>query len=233
MDIYELESILGHSFANKALLDQALTHSSYCRENGLPAADSNERLEFIGDAVLDAAVGIELYRRLPEAGEGRLTKLRALVVCERSLALMAREMEIGSLLLMGNGEDKYGGREKDSIIADALEAVIGALFLDAGFQAAERFVSERFAELIDLAINGELYTDHKTKIQELLQAMKSNPVIRYIVDRENGPDHDKTFHVHLEVDGIRLGNGSGKTKKEAEQKAAEQSLNGGYLNNVL
>ena len=233
MDIFELENILGHQFNDRSLLDTALTHSSYCRENGLPSNGSNERLEFIGDAVLDAAVGVELYRRLPDSGEGKLTKMRALVVCERSLAMIAREMDIGSLLLMGNGEDKYGGREKESIIADAVEAVIGALFLDGGFEAAEGFVRNRFADLIDQAINGELFTDHKTKLQETLQAMKNNPVIRYIVDGEHGPDHNKTFHVHLEVNGVKLGSGSGKTKKEAEQKAAEESLNGGYLYNVL
>ena len=227
------ENITGHIFSDKTLLKKALTHSSYCRENGIPSHESNERLEFLGDAFLDAIVGNELYSRMPQANEGKLTKTRAVVVCEKSLSEVGNEINIGEFLYLGNGEAQTGGRGRDSIIADALEAVIGAIFLDGGYEPAERFVLGFFDRIMRDAIDGKIFSDYKTEVQELLQKGGRKPDISYILDRTEGPDHDKTFFVHLTCNNVRMGSGTGKTKKEAEQEAAKVSLEGGYLNNVL
>ncbi len=227
------EKKTGHRFGDKTLLKRALTHSSYCRENGIPSYESNERLEFLGDAFLDAIVGNELYRRMPRVNEGRLTKTRAVVVCEKSLSEIGNEMNIGEFLYLGNGEAQTGGRGRDSIIADAIEAVIGAIFLDAGYEPAERFVLSFFDRIIRDAIDGRIFSDYKTEVQELLQKGGRKPYISYVLDRTEGPDHDKTFFVHLVCNNVRMGSGTGKTKKEAEQEAAKASLEGGYLDNVL
>lgn len=227
------EKKTGYIFGDKTLLKRALTHSSYCRENGIPSYESNERLEFLGDAFLDAIVGNELYRRMPRVNEGRLTKTRAVVVCEKSLSEIGNEMNIGDFLYLGNGEAQTGGRGRDSIIADAIEAVIGAIFLDAGYGPAEKFVLDSFDRIIQDAIDGKIFSDYKTEVQELLQKGGRKPYISYVLDRTEGPDHDKTFFVHLACNNVRMGSGTGKTKKEAEQEAAKASLEGGYLNNVL
>lgn len=221
------EKTIQYEFKEKGLLNKALTHSSYCRENGIPARESNERLEFLGDAYLDAITGAELYRRMEKVDEGQLTRTRAVVVCERSLAQVAERLSIGSYLNMGRGEDRSGGRHRESIIADAVEALIGAIFLDGGYEAAQDFVLRQFSGLIDDALAGKLYQDYKTQAQELLQRDGSAPVIEYILDREEGPDHQKTFYMHMTCNGRTLGAGSGKSKKEAEQNAARAFLHGG------
>ena len=221
------EKTIAYTFKNKELLNKALTHSSYCREHAVDIRGNNERLEFLGDAFFDAVISVELYRRLENVDEGKLTKTRALIVCEKSLATVGTRLNIGEHLNMGKGEEHSGGRQRESIIADALEAVIGAIYLDGGYDEAARFVSREFASTIDDALAGKLFADYKTQVQEALQKRGQKTFISYKLDREEGPDHDKTFYVHLVCNGKTLGSGSGKSKKEAEQNAARATLEGG------
>lgn len=222
-NIGELEKKIGYSFRNKCLMERALTHSSFNREKNTRHKD-NERLEFLGDAFLDAIIGAELYGRMDGVTEGTLTKTRALIVCEKALAQVARELNIGTYMLMGHGEASTGGRNKDSILADALEALIGAIYLDGGYTAAQKFTVSAFERTIRGAISGKIFSDYKSELQELLQSGGKSVVISYILDKEEGPAHDKTFYLHLECDGKKFGSGCGKTKKEAEQNAAKSSL---------
>ena len=164
MNNTELEQIIGYKFINQEYLDRALTHSSYNREKNTKHMD-NERLEFIGDGFLDAIVGFELFNRMKGVTEGRLTKTRALIVCEKALADVARTIGLGKYMNMGHGEDAGGGRRKDSILADCMEAVIGAIFLDGGFDAATKFVVHFFRETIDKAIEGKIFLDYKSKLE--------------------------------------------------------------------
>lgn len=227
MELSSLENTLHYTFREPSLLERALTHSSYCRENGLPMIRSNERLEFLGDAFLDAIVGAELFRRLEGSDEGKLSKSRAYVVCEDSLESAARSIALGGHLRLGKGEEQEGGRERPSMLADAAEAVIGAVYLDGGYGAAEEFVLRLFRERIEDVLNGHPTSDAKSILQEKLQKDGSNPSIRYVLDRSEGPDHDKTFFVHLEINGEVISTGSGKTKKKAEQRAAKAALQEG------
>ena len=222
-NIEELENIIGYSFIHPEILERALTHSSYNREKNTKHMD-NERLEFIGDGFLDAIVGFELFNRMKGVTEGRLTKTRALIVCEKALADVAREIGLGRFMYMGHGEEAGGGRGKDSILADCMEAVIGGIFLDGGYEAASGFVVRFLKETIDKAIDGKIFLDYKSEVQEILQSKGKTVNIVYITDREEGPAHNKTFFVHMECDGKVYGSGSGKSKKEAEQNAAKESV---------
>ena len=226
MNNHDFEQIINYRFNDKNLLEKALTHSSYCREHGLVAKDNNERLEFLGDAFFDAVISVELYKRLEKVDEGKLTKTRALIVCEKSLASVAAGLNIGAYLNMGKGEDQSGGRHRESILADAMEAIIGAIYLDGGYDAMVAFVSRAFSQTIEDALAGKLTNDYKTQVQEVLQKRGQKTDIRYVIDREEGPDHNKTFYVHLVCNGQTLGKGSGKSKKEAEQNAAKDTLEG-------
>lgn len=227
MNNTSFEETIQYSFKDKSLLEKALTHSSYCRENGVEIKNNNERLEFLGDAFFDAIISTELYKRLEKVDEGKLTKTRALIVCEKSLAAVAVKLEIGQYLNMGKGEANSGGRERESILADAVEAVIGAIYLDGGYEEAVRFVSREFRNTIEDALAGKLFADYKTQVQEVLQKRGQKTVISYKLDKATGPDHDKTFYVHLVCNGKTLGSGCGKSKKEAEQNAAKAALGGG------
>ena len=229
MNKKEFEKIIGYTFQNPDYLERALTHSSFNKEQNTHHKD-NERLEFLGDAFFDAIVSVELFQRMGPATEGKLTKTRALIVCEKSLAQVARTLHVGHFINMGHGEESAGGRQKDSILADAMEAIIGAMFLDGGYEAAEKFVVRVFRDTIDKAVGGKLFSDYKSEVQELLQKKGSSVTITYEIDREEGPAHDKTFFVHLECNGQILGNGSGKSKKEAEQNDAREALERGELN---
>ena len=208
-NIGELEAKIGYSFKDKTLIERALTHSSFNRERNTRHRD-NERLEFLGDAFLDAIVGAELYIRMSDVTEGVLTKTRALIVCEKALAVVAREFELGNYMLMGHGEASTGGRNKDSILADAFEALIGAIYLDGGYQEAQKFTVKAFEKTIEGAISGKIFSDYKSELQEHLQSGGKSVNISYIVDREEGPAHDKTFYLHLECDGKKYGKGYGK-----------------------
>ena len=223
MKIKEFEQKIGYQFQNRNYLETALTHSSFNREKNTKHQD-NERLEFLGDAFFDAVISVELYERLKHVTEGKLTKTRALIVCESTLAQVARGYELGSYLNLGHGEDTGGGRHKDSILADSMEAVIGAIYLDGGYQTMQNFVKKSFSRMIDQAIDGKLFSDYKSEVQEILQGKGKPVTIAYETDREEGPAHDKTFFVHLSCNGEIMGKGIGKSKKEAEQNAAKQTL---------
>lgn len=222
-DIRQLEEKISYTFTDRDLLENAVTHSSYIKEHNR-GSRSNERLEFLGDAFFDAIIGEELYKIFPQKEEGFLSRVRASLVCEKSLAKAARKLELGRYILMGNGEDKSGGRDRESILADTMEAVIGAVYLDGGFEAVKASVLDIFREAIDDAVNGKfIITDYKTALQEKLQH-EGITDIKYVLIKETGPDHDKTFKVQLEVNGRPETTGEGKSKKQAEQNAAEAMI---------
>ena len=210
------------SFNNEALLMEAMTHSSYANEHKEIKGIYNERIEFLGDAVLELTISDWLFRQFPHFQEGQLTKLRAQIVCEDSLSLLAKECSLNKYLLLGKGETLSGGREKPAILCDVFEAFIGALYLDKGVNEVQRFLN---LVVIPKIKNGryELITDFKTELQEYLQ--QNGPVhIRYELVKEEGPSHDKIFTVQLIVDGKKYKTASGKTKKAAEQMAAKLTM---------
>ena len=222
-DLKNLEEILGYKFENIALLDNALRHRSFVNENPGDSLPDNERLEFLGDAVLGLCLSDMLIRKFPDYAEGQLSKLRAFVVNEQSLADIARRFEIGAHLLLGRGEEGSGGRTKASILSNAFEAVAAAVYLDCGFEKACRFLERIFQPLIDEGKKSFMYRDYKTALQEICQNLfKETP--KYTLINETGPDHDKVFEISLRVGGILAATGKGKSKKEAEQQAAGRAL---------
>lgn len=216
----ELEKRIGYHFQNISLLKQAITHSSYMNEQKIKKAGDYERLEFLGDAVLELISSEFLFRTHPDLPEGELTKMRASMVCEPSLAFCARDLDLGNFLLLGKGEEGTGGRERDSITSDSMEAVIGAIYLDGGMAPAKAYI-ERFI-LNDLE-DKQLFYDSKSNLQEIVQGkLKKNVVYKLI--EECGPEHNKLFRVKVYMDTEELGEGTGRTKKAAEQQAAYQAL---------
>ncbi|MBR9937182.1 ribonuclease III [Oscillospiraceae bacterium Marseille-Q3528] len=216
----EIEHRIGYTFHNPALLEKALTHSSYSNEHRLGKLNNNERLEFLGDAVLEVVSSEFLYKKYPERPEGELTKQRASMVCEQTLALCARDLELGSYLLLGRGEDMTGGRERASVTSDAMEAMIGAIYLDGGFANAKEYI-DRF--ILNDIENKQLFFDSKTILQEIVQGeMECEPV--YELTGEEGPNHNKKFTVQVLIREQVYGTGSGRTKKAAEQEAAYAAL---------
>lgn len=216
----ELERGLGYRFQDQRLLENALTHSSYANERR-DGRTSNERLEFLGDSILGFVVAEFLYRTHPNQPEGDLTRIRADLVCERNLAKAAGSIRLGEFLLLGHGEDHGGGRFRDSIVSDAMESVIAAAFLDGGFQAA-RGIIERLI-LTDIPTGRPGNFDYKTMFQELVQREKDQ-LIHYELVGQSGPDHDKVFMVDVLLNGKKVGHGRGRSKKKAEQAAAEQAI---------
>lgn len=212
--------MIEYHFHDEKLLRQALTHSSFANEKHLKKHSDNERLEFLGDAVLEIISSEFLYKEYPDKPEGELTKLRASIVCEPTLALCTKDIALGEYLLLGKGEDQTGGRGRKSILSDALEAVIGAIYLDGGFANAKEFI-HRFI-LKDLE-NKKLFFDSKTILQEIVQA-NFKEVISYHLIGEEGPDHNKTFRVAVHIGEEEYGVGEGRTKKAAEQEAAYISI---------
>ena len=219
--INDLEKAIGYRFSNITLLQNALTHSSYANECWHDSLKSNERLEFLGDSILGMVVAEYLYRNFPSRTEGELTKMRADMVCEKALARVADRLKLGSYLLLGHGEEQTGGRERASILADAVESVIAACFLDGGMVAAQSFI-DRFV-LRDVPVTKLQNVDYKTQLQELVQ-QKKNQVLSYDLIGESGPDHDKRFEVALTLNGKVVGTGSGSSKKRAEQAAAAVAI---------
>lgn len=217
-----LEERLGYSFRNRALLETALTHSSYANENRASGIVCNERLEFLGDSVLGVTVADFLYRHFPDMPEGRMTRLRAELVCEQSLHRVALELHLGDYLRLGKGEEHNGGRKRASILSDAVEAVIAAMYLDAGMETAAGFIHRCLLDDVR-AIETPSFTDYKTSLQELVQR-HSGQVLSYELVGEEGPDHAKTFRVQVCLNGDPIGRGTGRTKKEAEQTAAANAL---------
>lgn len=219
--IKDLEEAIGYHFHNISLLQNALTHSSYANERWHNSLLSNERLEFLGDSILGMLVAEYLYRSFPDRPEGELTRMRADMVCEKTLAKVANEIHLGDHLLLGHGEEQGGGRTRDSILADAVESVIAASFLDGGIQAAKQFI-QRFI-LVEVPVRQLHNVDYKTKLQELVQ-QKKNQVLTYELTAESGPDHDKHFAVAVSLNGAVVGRGEGTSKKRAEQESARDAI---------
>jgi len=218
-----LEKNLGARFWKRELLKRALTHKSYANERRWQPSFHNERLEFLGDAVLEVVVSHTLMEHYPEAPEGELSKLRAAMVNEKTLASLARSLGIGEMLYLGKGEEMGQGREKSSLLSDAYEAVLGALYMDRGFKKAYKVV-RRHAEWLLARVNEEgFYKDYKTELQEASQTMFKT-VPKYRLVEESGPDHDKTFKVNILIHSEIYGVGTGKSKKDAEQRAAREAL---------
>ena len=217
-----LEIKLGYKFNNISLLKNALVHSSYANEvRG--NTRSNERLEFLGDSVLSIIVADHLYNKFPDTPEGELTKLRASLVCEKSLCSFSRELSLGEYLLLGKGEDKNGGRERDSILADAFEAVLAAIYIDGGMEAAKKHILNTVLRDLEHHNDEASFKDYKTVLQEIIQRNPEESVTYTLID-ETGPDHDKLFTVEVHLNSNIIGRGSGKSKKQAEQMAACQAL---------
>jgi len=218
--LVELQNKIGYQFKNKELLISAMMHSSYTNEKHLPKYKCNERLEFLGDAVLEIVSSEFLFFENKKMPEGELTKLRASMVCEPSLAFCAREIQLGDYLLLGKGEEVTGGRTRASVTSDALEALIGAIYLDGGFASAKEFIT-KFV-LNDLE-HKKLFFDSKTILQELVQGHFSETISYHLI-REEGPDHNKSFFVEVHIGEECYGEGSGRTKKAAEQEAAYHAI---------
>lgn len=218
--LQELQEKIGYQFQEEALLKQALTHSSFANEQKINKLKNYERLEFLGDAVLELVSSEFLYNENVDMPEGQLTRLRASMVCEPALAYCARDISLNSYILLGKGEEATGGRTRDSIISDVMEAVIGAIFLDGGIENAKKFIY-RFV-LSDLE-NKILFLDSKTLLQEEIQK-KNTAQLRYELVEETGPDHDKQFYVEAYLNNQLIGCGVGRTKKSAEQQAAYEAL---------
>lgn len=217
--IKELEGKIGYSFKDDKLVKMALTHSSYSNELKINKYGNYERLEFLGDAVLEMCSSIFFYENYPDMNEGQLTRLRSSMVCEQALAYCAREFDLPKYILLGKGEENSGGRYRDSIVSDVFEAVLGAIYLDGGLEEAKKFVNEYVLKDLE---NKQLFYDAKTILQEKVQ--KDGKVLRYELVSESGPDHEKEFTVNAIIDDEVRGTGTGKSKKQAEQHAAYQVL---------
>ena len=227
--IKDLETAIGYRFHNISLLQNALTHSSYANERWHNSLRSNERLEFLGDSVLGMLVAEYLFRNFPNRPEGELTRMRADMVCEKTLAAAANRIGIGSHLLLGHGEEQGGGRCRDSILADAMESVIAACFLDGGLDAALKVVQQCI--LVEGPVTKLHNADYKTQLQELVQ-QKKNQVLSYALVGQSGPDHDKKFDVEVSLNGSVVGSGSGSSKKRAEQDAARCAIEKLFPNHI-
>jgi ribonuclease-3 len=217
----ELENRIRYHFFEPSVLDHALTHSSYANEMRMNRESNNERLEFLGDAVLELVTSEYVYQEYLDVSEGDLTKIRASIVCEQTLSACARDLDLGKYLMLGKGEDTSGGRERDSILSDALEAVIGAIYLDGGFTSAKEFIHNFILEDVK---DKNLFFDSKTILQEIAQNTDHKQKISYKLVSEEGPDHNKTFTIAVYIGSDKIGCGSGRTKKAAEQEAAYQAI---------
>ena len=219
----ELERKLNYAFRNPALLQEALNHSSYANEHRAAHLHSNERLEFLGDSVLGFVTAEFLFQRHPEAPEGDLTRIRAALVCEQSLYEVAQRLGLGQYLKLGRGEEAGGGRERTSILADAVEAVFAAVYLDGGMDAARALIHSCLLDAQRESVVEERRRDYKTALQELVQRQADQTLTYRMVD-EQGPDHAKTFRAEVLLNGEAIGSGSGHSKKEAEQAAARAAM---------
>ena len=218
-----LQRKMGYRFKSLDLLNQGLRHRSFVHENLEESGQDNERLEFLGDAVLDLVISHLIMERYPDYPEGSLSRLRAAVVNETRLARISRDLSLGEYLLLGKGEEMTGGRGKNSILASSLEALLAAIYMDGGFKKAFKVVSQLFSSPLETAEKESFYQDFKTKLQELAQEnLKASP--RYVLAKEYGPGHDKVFGVKVLIQGKVAGMGAGKSKKEAQQRAAQRTL---------
>ena len=220
MNLVELEQKIKYEFKDKELLKKALTHTSYAYERGV---ESNEKLEFLGDSILEFISSEYLYIKFPKLKEGEMTKVRATVVCEKSLYKIAKKHDFGKFLYLGKSELASGGNDRPAILADSVEAVIAAMYMDGGLEPAKRFIIENLAQEIETASKNVGLKDYKTVLQEKLQ-IHGDVKIEYTILSEKGPDHDKTFEAQVSCNNKKLATGIGKTKKQAEMKAAEKAL---------
>jgi ribonuclease-3 len=218
-----LEEKIGYRFSDTALLRESLTHKSFSNEQADRDVPHNERLEFLGDAVVDLVVSHALFRAFPGLAEGELTRIRAEVVSEKGLAAIGRQLGLGASLRLGRGEERSGGREKDSLVADALEAILGAVFCDGGFENARRIIEALCIAAIERSARRKAGIDYKTRLQELLQASQGRPPT-YALTLTEGPDHQRVYTVEVCSEGETIGCGRGRTKKAAEQEAAQEAL---------
>ena len=219
--IRELQEKLNYSFNDTNLLEKSLTHSSYANEKYKNSADSNERLEFLGDSLLGMTVALLIYNHKPRLTEGQMTKLRAELICERSLASIASELDLGSYMLLSRGEENGGGRSRPSMLADAFEAVLAAVYFDGGYEPVKRLISAYIKPRMDNPSHS--FSDYKTILQELVQ-VKPGQTLIYEKTDEYGPDHNKLFTVEVKLNGKTIGTGTGKSKKNAEQEAAKAAI---------
>lgn len=218
----ELEKRINYEFKNKALLKRALLHTSYCNEVK-SVGESNERLEFLGDSVLSVVVAEYLFSNYKKQQEGALTKLRASLVCEKALAVFAKEIGLGDFLMLGKGEQHNGGSERPSILSDAFEALLAAMYLDGGMETVRPFILKFVKEELDRRDSEEAFHDYKTQLQEIIQRNREEELL-YVLVGEDGPDHDKRFTVEVRLNSNVIGKGVGHSKKQAEQLAAKQAL---------
>ncbi|HIV61687.1 MAG TPA: ribonuclease III [Candidatus Butyricicoccus avistercoris] len=218
-----LKDKIKYEFKNKVLLRKALTHSSYANEQRARHLQNNERLEFLGDSVLGFVTADYLYNQFPELPEGELTKLRAAIVCEQALYEVAKELGIDGAICLGHGEESSGGRQRPSILADAVEALLGAIYLDGGIEPAREFVLSFIPKSAERARQGRMFKDYKTTLQEIVQKNRQE-TLEYRLAGTSGPDHDKTFDMELLLNSNVFASGQGRSKKEAEQMAAKQAL---------
>lgn len=220
VNLKELETAIGYNFNSKQLLTHALTHSSYINDRKMDKSMCNERLEFLGDAILEMISSEHLYNLYPEKAEGELTRLRASLVSEKPLANVAASISLGEYLFLGHGEERTGGRTRDSVTSDAVEALLGAIYLDGGMEPAKKFVKTFILNDIE---NKQLFYDCKTLLQEIIQKYHKG-TLTYELVKEEGPDHDKSYGMNAVVDGQTVGYGEGRTKKAAEQEAAYNAI---------
>ncbi len=219
----EFQEIIGYTFSDESLLKLALTHSSYANENKNKNIPFNERLEFLGDSVLGLVVSRYIFENFPKLPEGKLTKMRAAVVCERSLWECAVGIDLGKFMILGKGEEHMGGRSRMSILADAFEALIAAIYLDSSLETVREWVLGQLYETILDASRGKMFKDYKTDFQEAAQ-INGDVNIQYVVENESGPDHNKMFTVNVYLNGNLMGTGEGSSKKKAEQNAAQNAM---------
>lgn len=220
----EIQLNIDYNFKDIKLINTSLTHSSYANESKMKNYENNERLEFLGDVIVNLIVSEYIYHRFPQLPEGELTKIRATIVCESSLAFAAKKINLGNYLLLGKGEETTGGRNRESILADTFEALTGAVYLDGGLTSTREFLLGMFEQEVIYALSkGNLFIDYKTELQEILQK-KTKSKIEYKVAKEAGPDHNKKFYMDVIVENKVIGSGMGRNKKEAEQMAAKHAL---------
>ncbi len=219
-----IERRIGYVFRDKSLLTQALTHSTHAYENKRLGMPDNERLEFLGDSILGLVVGRALFGMDERLTEGEMTAMRALVVCEQSLASVAREIDLGSVLLLGIGEERTGGRDKKSNLSNAMEALFGAAFLDGGFEAASDLILRLMRGILSDAKSGDMVRDFKSRLIERVQGSTPPGRIRFLLTKETGPEHNRVFTTVVEIDDAVAGEGTGRSKKESEQAAARSAL---------
>ncbi len=222
MDLFEEK--LGYHFKDRSLLELAFTHTTYVFEHNMGHHMSNQRLEFIGDAVMDLVVGEKLYELKPDADEGYLSKTRSIVVCEASFASVARKLGIGRLLKLGKGEASTGGADKESTLADAFESVIAAVYFDAGFEIAKKVVLENLSDTINDAMEGRLFLDYKSRLLEIAQKKNNQHKITFEIVGESGPAHMREFETEIRADRVFLARAKGHSKKDSEQKCAKEAI---------